>query len=270
MLLTVNIFLVCSEFATKSVNISLVCSESATKATTQSQINFLTFGGCGQNHIDAGIRLQKQAESTGLFNKSFLYTDNYLHNSGYWTKHSDFIQKNKRGCGYWIWKPYIIKKTMDGMRNGDILLYLDSGCEIDVRKKGILSDYFDIVKKDLIVGTFTGEVEKKWVKMDLIEKLHMKHDEYLDGIQHQAGAIMIFINDITRKIISEWLDVMQDYHLIDDSPSILPNDKIFVEHRHDQSVFSLLTKKYGVYSVETLMKAIEYVRNHSGKSILKN
>lgn len=39
--------------------------------------------------------------------------------------------------------------------------------------------------------------------------------------------------------------ISNNYNLIDDSPSILNNDISFIENRHDQSVFSLLRKKYG-------------------------
>jgi hypothetical protein len=37
---------------------------------------------------------------------------------------------------------------------------------------------------------------------------------------------------------------MCNYHLIDDTPSKSPNFTEFIEHRHDQSILSLLTKLY--------------------------
>ena len=43
----------------------------------------------------------------------------------FWENHSSFIENNKKGYGYWLWKPYIIKKTLEKMKKGDILLYLD-------------------------------------------------------------------------------------------------------------------------------------------------
>ena len=39
------------------------------------------------------------------------------------------------------------------MNDGDILLYLDAGLEIDFRKKILLNEKFEIVKKDYIMGT---------------------------------------------------------------------------------------------------------------------
>ena len=46
---------------------------------------------------------------------------------------SDFVNKNKyiinslRGAGYWLWKPYIIYKTLMIMKDGDYLFYCDAG-----------------------------------------------------------------------------------------------------------------------------------------------
>ena len=56
--------------------------------------------------------------------------------------------------------------------------------------------------------------------MDLIEKLNMNDDKYLNNIQRQSGANMFFIYKETRDLVNEWYDLSCDYHNIDDSPSI--------------------------------------------------
>ena len=51
----------------------------------------------------------------------------------------------------------------------------------------------------------------------------------------------------TLKIINEWFDVFKThFHLIDDSPSIVPNDESFQENRHDQSIWSIINKKHNL------------------------
>ena len=86
---------------------------------------FITFGGGSNNYIKAGERLMTQVNNTNLFDKTILYTDEYLKNdTEFWNKHSHFINKNKRGYGYWIWKPYIIKKTMEIMKKIMIIIGL--------------------------------------------------------------------------------------------------------------------------------------------------
>lgn len=45
------------------------------------------------------------------------------------------IWNAKRGAGYWIWKPYIIDKTLNQLKQNDYLLYMDAGAYLkeDVR-----------------------------------------------------------------------------------------------------------------------------------------
>jgi hypothetical protein len=232
---------------------------------------FITFGAGSDNYIKAGERLISQAENTKLFNEIILYTDTYLKNDIiFWNKHGTFINQNKRGYGYWLWKSYIIKKTMEKMNDNDILLYLDAGCEIDINKSKFFDYYFNLVKKDYIIGTFTC-IEKEWTKMDLILKLDVNNFKYLDTQQHQGGVILFLVCDKTRKLVNEWYDLSCDYHLIDDSPSIVQNVKCFRQHRHDQSIFSLLTKKYDLYSSNrNFHNVIEIIRNKTGLSKINN
>ena len=54
-----------------------------------------------------------------------------------------------------------------------------------------------------------------------------------------------FIIDECKLISTE-----NNYHYIDDSESSIPNHKTFKgEHRFDQSIFSLISKKYNFYCI---------------------
>ena len=232
---------------------------------------FITFGSHA-NYINAAIRLCKQANTFNLFTNIIAYTSVYLtKDKSFWKQHGAFITKHKRGFGYWLWKPYLIMKTMNQMKDGDILLYLDCGCELDLSEKNYLIDYIEIVKQDKIMGCDTKCLEKVWNKRDLIEFLDMNKDEYLTTSQHEAGALLICVCDETRILVNEWYTLACDYHMIDDSPSILPNCPEFKEHRHDQSIFSLLTKKYDLFSTTCIdTYCIKYLRNRTGTTKLQN
>ena len=69
-----------------------------------------------------------------------------------------------------------------------------------------------------------------------------KNVDIFNSIMHQATFIILIKNNRTTEFIKEWYSIMCNYHLIDDTPSELKNDASFIEHRHDQSVFSLLIK----------------------------
>lgn len=230
---------------------------------------FITFSAGDPNYYAAGIRLINQANNIAIFDKIKLYTDEDLKNdNNFWPIHSRFIEKNKRGYGYWIWKSYIIKKTMEEMNDGDMLLYLDCGCEIDILKREQIMKFFNYVKQDYIIGSQHGR-ERQYNKMDLILHLDMLYDKYLNTDQRQAGAVMYLVCNKTRKFVNQWYETCCNYHLIDDSVSIHTNLESIIEHRHDQSVFSLLTKKYNIFSKRYLPNCISYCRQRSGNSDLQ-
>ena len=86
--------------------------------------------------------------------------------------------------------------------------------------------------------------------MDIFDYLQITNtNNHYHSNQLIAGAFILRKCEHTRKIINEWYTITENYHLIDDSPSILPNDNSFSENRHDQSIFSLLRKKYGTISI---------------------
>lgn len=242
---------------------------------TNPRKHFITFGAGDINFVEAAQRLEKQVRSLNLYDEITVFTCENSNNVNdlqndpiFWNKHKDFIKKNKRGYGYWIWKSYIIKKTLEKIPEGDILLYLDAGCEVDIRKKHIMKQFFDYINDNLII-TSPNWPEYMWNKMDLIEHLQMNNKKHLDSWQHQGGVIMFLKCSKTMKLVNEWYNTACKYNLLDDTPSKIPNLPGFVEHRHDQSIFSLLVKKNNFNIKKNLNECVEIIWSRSGKSNLK-
>jgi len=238
------------------------------------KIYFITFGAGDINYFEAVSRIVSQAKKLGIFDKIIGYTTIYLVNDKkFWNAHGDFIKNNPRGFGYWIWKPYLIKKTLELLDTGDILVYLDCGCEIDYRNKKQILELLEIVKKDKLIGSMAGGrnsflPEKDWTKMDTFIALDALDPKYTDTGQRQGGALIILKCNETVKLVDEWYKYMSynNYHLIDDSPSKAKNFDSFKENRHDQPIFSILTKKYNLFSSHSISPAIYLSRNRTGKS----
>lgn len=162
---------------------------------------------------------------------------------------SDFREKNKkiltqkRGNGYWLWKPYFVKKALDLIKVGDYLLYTDSGscCINDIH---ILIDYMEKDKNDIMLFSLNYK-EKKYAKRDAFILMGCDSKKYYDTIGCMAGFILLKKTERTEKIITEWLHYSQDYRIITDAPNECgkPNYDSFVENRHDQTVLSLVCKK---------------------------
>jgi hypothetical protein len=211
------------------------------------KIVFLTYGGGNLKYYNAVNRLVKEMKNFYNFDKIVTYTDLELQKTEYYTKHKDFIKSNRRGNGYWIWKAYYVYNELQKLDDDDILLYLDCGFEIN--EKGIERFLWYIEetknKGNLFFYLEDKHTDKKWNKMDTIKKIQVD-ENLLEEPQVISGAFFIKKNKENMLLFKEWYDICQDYQMINDMPSIEKNFYEFIEHRHDQSVLSLLVKKYNM------------------------
>lgn len=215
------------------------------------KINFVSFG--NELFLNARKRIYQEAHDMKCFDEINVFSEKDIDKS-FWKKHENFIKNNKRGYGYWIWKPQIILQVLTKMKDDDILLYCDSGCSLNKEGKQIFDHYIEMTKNHhLGLACFQlsmEHVEKRWNKYSTVEKiLGPKFEETYKLIvntpQCESGMIFIRKTSETINIIREWLFFCEQYDLINDSKSSKTDFKEFSEHRHDQSVWSLLVKKYG-------------------------
>ena len=108
---------------------------------------FITFGGPTNNYHQAVQRICNEASQFGCFDLIKGYTDIDLikDHTEFWNTHKSFIELSTRGYGYWIWKPYLIKKQLESMNDNDILIYCDAGCTINKDGIGRFHEYIDIL-----------------------------------------------------------------------------------------------------------------------------
>lgn len=74
----------------------------------------------------------------------------------------------------------------------------------------------------------------------------LDEEAYYNSSQREATYIWIIKNEFTVSLINEYLEYAQDERIITDLPSSSPNHSEFKDHRHDQSIWSLLCKKYEI------------------------
>ena len=193
-------------------------------------------GNTGTRIVDE-VRALKNINDAPLFEHVITYRQKDLG--------EDFVQKHKRhfshsiGAGYWCWKPYIIKMTLERMADGDELMYCDTCIHPEDWVKPLLAN----LRNQDVVMVETYHLDRHWAKMDLVHK--MNAEGYLDSRQRIASFSFYRKTSRSVSFVNEWVELAADYHLISDEPSVIPNDPSFIRHIHDQAMFSLLTKKYG-------------------------
>ncbi len=190
---------------------------------------------------------QRFNSETGLKVAGFDYVFSY----GIENIDRNFYMKNqtilnfKRGAGYWLWKPYFILKTLEEKADiGDYVFYCDSG-SFFINEINFLINEMNKAKVNVMCFEL-AHIEKDWTKRDCFILLDAEDKKYTHSHQRLSSFHLIKKSDFSLKFYKEFLQYGQDPRLITDKPNTLgkPNFDGFREHRHDQSIFSLLSKKY--------------------------
>ena len=111
-------------------------------------INFLSFA--NELYYDNLDRIRQEALNFNIFNIVYTYrnTDLKTFFPEFLDIHENYMLNNHRGYGYWIWKPYIILKTLESMNENDILVYTDAGCTLNKNGMNRFYEYIDMVKNN--------------------------------------------------------------------------------------------------------------------------
>ena len=164
-----------------------------------------------------------------------------------------FRRRNKeildtpRGGGYYLWKPYFYRKAYDELGEGDYLVYIDSGA-VYINKLQYLIDCMEQEETPLMIFSLERErIEKGNTKRDAFVLTGCDEARYTDTPQSIGGYFVCKKAPEVKAYLDEVLHYAQDIRIISDKPNVmgLPNYAEFADHRHDQSVISLMSKKYG-------------------------
>jgi hypothetical protein len=179
------------------------------------------------------------AKIFGNFDFILEYNPNNLSNE--FKSKNEKILNFSRGAGLWIWKPYIIMDALNKLQNGDFLFYCDSGA-------------FFIRKIDHIIKSMVGDIwvqniptiEEQFTKPDLFYLMELQGEKYRKTNQIQSGFIGIRKSFQSIMIIKEWLENCLIFERIDPVNRYTKLTPNFIENRDDQSIFSLICKKYNI------------------------
>ena len=191
-------------------------------------------------------RVRTQAEASSFFEKAFLY-DEYSLDGSFFEKFSRKLIEGSRGFGYWVWKPYVVLETLRKIPDGAVLLYMDAGCWINPKGNRRLEFFVNKTLQNpsgmLVYELGTDCLERYWTKGDLLDFFKVRNaEEITESPQRCATVFFIRKNPANIEFVEKWLAAFDRFDLIDDTPSVSCNLDGFIENRHDQSVFSIMTK----------------------------
>jgi hypothetical protein len=219
------------------------------------------------NYTNQAIHLINQAKELQIFNFIHVYTSEELCKKypEYQEKHIEFYKKNFaeqkfKGYGYYLWKPFLIWKTLCEIPENDVLIYADVGCEFHVGQRHRFLEYLEMQQADIHKNFFfEGKNElRNWTKKDTMLFFGAEDLASSGALDVVPGLLFTSSNNHNRFFFKLWYDSCCEYHLVDDSPSVAPNESYFKDHRHDQSIFSILVRKLCSSATHNLFHEIQF------------
>ena len=160
----------------------------------------------------------------------------------------------EQGFGYWVWKPLILMHALRRIPYGEVALYVDAGCHLHTSSasRARLIDYRDIAHtQDVFLMHLHGFPEVEWTKASTFDELPLKPAQRSES-QRLATAFAVRNSARGREFLLEWFRLMSrnEFALVRDD-AMLPHEYSLglKQHRHDQSVLSVLSKRWGIASI---------------------
>ena len=146
-------------------------------------------------------------------------------------------------CNAFIWKPLFIKSVMDQLSDGDKVLYIDSGCDINLNRN------FDTLLSDLDINEtliFTNRLSvREWCEPRIYDELFHDFVGRVEEIFSPAAGVLFFRkSQKVDELLSDWsklaLHENGKYHLGFNDP----------KHRHDQVTLAYCMQKHKIHSID--------------------
>lgn len=215
------------------------------------------------SHLQHAIDIRNSALAHGGFDKAHIYTPADL-DMGFKTRCQSILQV-PIGAGYWLWKPYIIMKALYELCSpGDILVYTDSKYLFTEPIMPLIDASCGSIEANGIIISANKPNEPSFPEGMLSkgDAFHLIGETGGDAMDNQAWAGFIALRHCQQSFafIGAWQAYAEDPRIITDSPSIVPNFPMFRENRRDQTVLSLIAKRWKIPFFHFPKKYLQNIR----------
>ncbi len=199
------------------------------------------------------------------FDEAIIFSPDDLKATKFYRENKKILDQ-KRGAGYWLWKPYIIRKCLRSAAKEDILFYCDAGQSAYYRfetRPNRLIKRVAASDKGVLLGPVIPHlgVLEEWTKRDCLILLNADDKKIRTKPIIMTWSLWT-ATDFSFSFLDKWLQACCDDRCLTDLPNTLgqANYPKFKDHRHDQSILSILAYQQGVpfldFSATIVQKAI--------------
>jgi hypothetical protein len=165
-------------------------------------------------------------------------------------KYKDVLSLS-RGGGYWIWKSALIGMTLDLMNEGDFLVYIDAGCQLNKAGEPRFREYLQMIQESPydVIGFQLDQPEDRYTTEAIFQALNVtKNDPIRKSVQMVGGVLILQKGNHLRQWLSKLNQISErDRWLITDkyNDQAKKANPEFIDNRHDQSISSVTRKQLG-------------------------
>jgi hypothetical protein len=252
--------------------------------STRRRIKLLTFASTGfyrQQDI-----LNRSAPAGGVTD-CIAWTQEQLFATEFYRRHRAILDAS-RGSGYWLWKPYLIRRELEGLGHGDFLVYYDVGRPVlphtITRCLLPLLNWCERSNGGILPGVYVPEhgPNTRWIKRECFVAMGCDDARFRQHPQIQGTYSVWQKSADAESFVDEWLQWCARPEVLTDAvvhPE-LPNFPDFVDHRHDQAVSTLLAIKRGIRAYgdpnttlpgsKDINNLVDRIEGNEGTIVLRN
>lgn len=193
--------------------------------------------------------LEKTSLEIGKVDHFIKYTQEELKTTKFWEKNA-YILGQKRGAGFWLYKSYLLLQTLNDLSENDIVMWSDAGLRVIESLDPLYNLFLQRPELSRVIFRVpwvgVQHIAKMWTKRDCFILMNADESKYWNATMTNGAISLWKKNDENIVILNEWLRYCKDARVITDSPNICgyPNFSEFRDHRHDQSILTILSVKY--------------------------
>ncbi len=225
------------------------------------KIHLITFADGSPEYHAAGKRLMRQSLLFPQIDMRKVFSSTDL-NAEYHKIFRSEITTAKVGFGFYSWKPYIVHQYLNQISDGDILIYIDCGCELNSQGMTRFDDYLSMTCEHSSLVFEQHHPLRYWTKRH--PKLNVPEHGHRNT--YVAGAFFLRKTNSTLRFSESWLSLSSiDGGCVLSDPSEKElQEPFFIAHRHDLCTFSLAAYESTIFSIpdETWFRHWEYAKRY--------
>ncbi|MGD0465808.1 MAG: hypothetical protein ABSA84_03865 [Gammaproteobacteria bacterium] len=206
--------------------------------------------------------------ANSAINKGIDFILNYrrAHLDQKFVKQHASILTQKKGAGFWLWKPYVILKTLETIKENDIVIYSDTGLLFREQITPLikLTKQHDVILFEYDPKEYYGKPIHT-AKREILIELDCDTNKCHYGQHVWAGVLLLKNTNKSREFIKKWLKYScKEEFLTDQLDPKIQQHPEFVAPSHDEAILNILYNKdpTGKYLVPSKLLFDKYATWH--------